>query len=210
MDHPLNEAYRKARKQYTLFAGLLMAWELVGIRLGTPGSDDVNAVSGKVFDLDITILSPEAAPWVLIAILLYLFFRVELEWRFCQDDATAAKFKQWDRWSAHGLAGGALGLYLVQRVLEVQLADIATTSIVFSFSAGYLFPLAVDCWLLFVRERSRGHASAQLPKLVTGAALYFFTMAVVFGDSGLQLIPLGFGLLIGLPLAVLVHRYIER
>ena len=62
MNHPLTESYRKARKHYVLFSGLLVAWELVGIRLGT-GTEGLEAVSGKVFDIDITILSPVAAPY---------------------------------------------------------------------------------------------------------------------------------------------------
>ena len=37
MDHPLTEAFRKTRKQYVLFASLLIAWELVGLRLPEDG-----------------------------------------------------------------------------------------------------------------------------------------------------------------------------
>jgi hypothetical protein len=32
---PLTESYHKARKNLALFSGLLIAWELVGLKLGT-------------------------------------------------------------------------------------------------------------------------------------------------------------------------------
>ncbi len=33
MSHPLSESYQKDRRQYALFSGLLIAWELIGFEL---------------------------------------------------------------------------------------------------------------------------------------------------------------------------------
>ena len=108
-DHPLSEAYQKARKQYALFAGLLIAWELVG------------------FDIKETeyfsVKSPQAAPFVLLALVAYFSGRTVLEWLHLDQESRKPKPSKIDFWSAHCIAGAGVGLYLIQRLLETQLAD---------------------------------------------------------------------------------------
>ena len=65
---PLSEQYLKSRKQLALYSGLLFAWEFIGIKL--PGPNEV------LFpNLNISLKSPQAVPWVLIALIFYFGFR---------------------------------------------------------------------------------------------------------------------------------------
>ena len=137
MDHPLTEAFRKARKQYTLFSGLLIAWELVGLRLPADGKLSTT--------IEVELLSPNAAPFVLIALILYFAFRMELEWRYCSPEEHHQKIARLDYWSTHGIALAAVGLFGVQRLLEVQVAETVaqgSNGVVMGFSVGlFVVPL---------------------------------------------------------------------
>ena len=50
---PLTDAYHKVRKQFGLFSGLLIAWELIGVDLE------------KFSPYNVQLKNPEAAPYVL-------------------------------------------------------------------------------------------------------------------------------------------------
>ena len=72
-DDPLLGAYRGARKQYALFSGLLIAWALVGFDI-----KDTEYLSVK---------NPQAAPFVLLALVFYFAGRTCLEWRQLEEEA---------------------------------------------------------------------------------------------------------------------------
>jgi hypothetical protein len=155
MDHPLTDAFRGTRKLYTLFAGLLIAWELIGLRLGASAEQEqLEEVTGKVFDLPITVLSPNAAPFVLLVLLLYFAFRTELEWQYCSPGEEHQRIARWDHWSAHVIAMAAVALFAVQRILEIQVADRVTGgSREADFWAATGFTLTgLLCWLAMRKE----------------------------------------------------------
>ena len=114
MSHPLSEAYQKARRQYALFSGLLIAWELIGFEL----PNKVELVKGG----NLIIKSPQAAPWVLIVLVLYFAGRTTLEWYQCSEDSRGLRASLIDFRSAHLIGLFALGLYSVQKLLQIQVA----------------------------------------------------------------------------------------
>ena len=67
----LSEGYRKARKTYVLFAGLLLAFEVVGFEVP------------KILHLgrtEIPLERPDLVPFVLLALTGFFAFRITLEW----------------------------------------------------------------------------------------------------------------------------------
>ena len=110
---PLTDAYQKARRQYGLFSALLIVWELIGI--------EVPKV--PVAGLNITLKSPEAAPFVLIALIGYFAFRITIEWYQSIKQRRSMRASRVDFLVAHGLGASALLLYVIQRSLEFQVFD---------------------------------------------------------------------------------------
>lgn len=109
----MTDAYHKARRSYGLFSGLLIAWELIGIQVNASPFSDFN----------VTLKSPEAAPYILIALVGYYAFRLTIEWYQCDSSRRALKVSRVDFFIAHSLGIVAVGLYAIQRGLGLQLAD---------------------------------------------------------------------------------------
>ena len=109
----MTDAYHKARRGYGLFSGLLIAWELIGIQVNASPFSDFN----------VTLKSPEAAPYILIALVGYYAFRLTVEWYQCDSSRRALKVSRIDFFIAHFLGFVAVGLYAIQRGLGLQLAD---------------------------------------------------------------------------------------
>ena len=109
----MTDAYHKARRSYGLFSGLLIAWELIGIQVNASPFSDFN----------VTLKSPEAAPYILIALVGYYAFRLTVEWYQCDSSRRALKVSRIDFFIAHFLGFVAVGLYAIQRGLGLQLAD---------------------------------------------------------------------------------------
>jgi hypothetical protein len=66
----LSEHYAHSRRAYAGISALLIAWELIGVELETK----------PIENFKITIKSPQAAPYVLIVLILYFAFRTTNEW----------------------------------------------------------------------------------------------------------------------------------
>lgn len=124
----LTEAYQKARKQYALFSGLLVAWELVGIEL----------TKAPLANFNITLKSPQAAPYVLIALVLYFAFRITIEWLQCDRSRRTLRVSLIDFTVSHVLAVAALALYVAQRLLDLQLVDIPSDGTDFVITLGIM------------------------------------------------------------------------
>ena len=110
---PLSNDYHKARRQYALFAALLLAWELIGLRI------DENILA----DRGLKILSPQAIPIVLIVLLAYFAYRTTIEWHQSDVRRRSLRVSRYDFRIAHVLAVIALGVFSVQRMLDIQLVD---------------------------------------------------------------------------------------
>lgn len=111
---PLTDGYRQARKAYGIAAGLLLAWELIGIELA---SDPVGPVPVK-------LESPEAAPLVLLALVLYFGVRLTIEWYQCHAARRQTVPAKLDFSLAHLIGASALLAFVIQRVIETQLYDL--------------------------------------------------------------------------------------
>ena len=102
-------AYHKAHKLYGLFSALLIAWELIGIELK---------------DLPYaTIKSPQAPPFVLIALTCYFAFKITVEYSQCNKERKRQLPVRVDYWVAHSIALISLLLFLYQNIRQVQLVN---------------------------------------------------------------------------------------
>ena len=112
---PLTEAYQKAHKQYGLFTALLIGWELVGFTVEEMPLDSVK----------VTLKSPEAIPYVLLALVVYFGYRLTIEWLQCDRKRRQIRAAMTDFWVAHIIGSAAIGLFVFQQVFNVQLIDLS-------------------------------------------------------------------------------------
>jgi hypothetical protein len=106
-------SYDKARKAYGLSTAVLLAWEFIGIELG----------EAPIESLKITLKSPQAAPYVLLALVAYFGFRFSVEWFQTDQSRRRLLVSRVDFAIAHVLGLMALALYGVQTLLRVQVAN---------------------------------------------------------------------------------------
>ncbi len=92
---------------------LLLAWELVGIELQ----------DAPIESIKITLKSPQAVPYVLIALVFYFAFRLTVEWHQSALERRRMRASLVDFYVAHLIGVLAIGLYATQRLLEIQIAD---------------------------------------------------------------------------------------
>lgn len=107
---PVTAAYRAAQRQFSLFSGLLLAWELIGVEFGTKPLDN----------LDIRIKSPDAAPYVLLVLIIYAGFRMQVEWSQCDARRRQVPWARADFFAAWVIAILAMALYAIQTILQRQ------------------------------------------------------------------------------------------
>ena len=70
------DAYHKARRQFTLFSGILIIWEYIGVHVG-------KEVKLNGVDVMATIDHPEIIPFVIFLLVLYFALRFTIEWQQC-------------------------------------------------------------------------------------------------------------------------------
>ena len=116
LDH-LTPEYYKARRGLMLFSGLLIAWELIGIEL----SPKLNIDS---LNLDITIKSPQAAPAVLIILILYFSLRTAIEWHQSPLNRRKENASKADIIFSSLIPLLSLSIFAFQSLSKVQIADI--------------------------------------------------------------------------------------
>lgn len=141
--YQLGEQYHKARSKLALFSGLLLGWEIIGVELaGRP-----------LTSIQITLKSPQAAPYIFIALIAYFTFRLTVEWLLCAPGQRRAVPARADYYGAHGIAIAALLLYLLQRLLGVQIADSLSRAPIIALIAGaglgvavFFFRAAIRLW----------------------------------------------------------------
>lgn len=140
-------AYDKARRSYGLASAVLLAWELIGIQL-----DPAPVQSFKV-----TLQSPQAAPYVLLALVIYFAIRLTIEW-FQTDTVRRQMFaSRADFVLAHIIGTAALGLYAAQTLLRIQVVNKITLPTVVAFTLALFTGLAVGMLLairVFDEEKS--------------------------------------------------------
>ena len=158
--------YDKARKGYSLASALLLAWEPIGIE-----------ISPEPFDgLHVTFKSPSAAPYILIAVVLYFGFRLTVEWYQAEPARRQRVASRADFFVAHALAVAAISLYVVQALLHVQVANKIPLAALFSFFLGFVASTT------FVEHRLLRPAGPWMTRSVGFelAAFGLFTVCVVY------------------------------
>jgi len=79
---PFTEQYHKSRNALLIVSGILLAWELVGIKIEGAESSGVR----------ITIQETDAIPYLLFILIIFFSFRVIVEWH--QSDKERRLLKQ--------------------------------------------------------------------------------------------------------------------
>jgi hypothetical protein len=126
---PFGNAYAKARKAYGLSSAILLAWELVGIEVDPR----------PIETLKIALKSPQAVPYVLIALVVYFAFHFTVEWYQSAESRRKLRVSRVDFLAAHLIGTGALALYGVQVLLRIQVADVLPAREIFLFITGVGF-----------------------------------------------------------------------
>lgn len=133
--HPpdISEAYQKAHKAYGLVSALLIAWEVIGIELTKTPMENIEVI----------LKSPQAVPYVLVILVIYFAFRITVEWLQVHPERQKHRAARIDYFVAHCIGAAALGLYAVQALLRVQLANTVTSPQFVLFLLGALFGISV-------------------------------------------------------------------
>lgn len=200
----MTDAYHKARRSYGLFSGLLIAWELIGIQVNASPFSDFN----------VTLKSPEAAPYILIALVGYYAFRLTVEWYQCDSSRRALKVSRIDFFIAHSLGIAAIGLYAFQRGFGLQLADQLRGSppywIVFGF---------VSSILVLVTGRNYRIAHAENRFFIFMFGIFMVALPIAFGgyilfrvteNVYMDAAAIGMGFLAGLIVYFFIYYYTMR
>ncbi len=184
-----------------MFAGLLLAWELVGIRL----------TEEPLTNFKLMLKSPEAAPFVLIALVTYFSFRITVEWLQCDLGRRALKVAKIDFAMAHTLAVVSIGLYGLQRTADFQVAEAIAGTYLGQFAAGFLAAV-VATMLWQVLQGSR--YLTRLPRVASRLLLAVLVIVICGGgyviltrDPGAFLMTLGW-VFIGFLIFLLLKRFL--
>lgn len=146
---PFSSSYDTARRSYGVATALLLAWALVGIELDKTPLESVK----------VTLKSPQAAPYVFIAAVLYFAFRFTVEWYQSDHGRRALQASRIDFGVAHALGGLAIAVFIGQKLLHTQLADwisahgIQIGYVMLGITAGW--PLDVANWSGYSRHTTR-------------------------------------------------------
>jgi len=177
---PLSSEYHKARKQLMLWAALLFIWELVGIDLKKAESAD-----GNVGAIVRAIKSPQAVPWVLLALILYFLFKFSVEWAQCHSERRKLAVARIDFVSAWIVSVIAIALYIGQSISRVQLADRLRSAPNFArvvFVIPLMILLIIKAALGLTRRTHRLERPARMLEIVFGAISIF--LAVILTNFG--------------------------
>ena len=162
-------------------------------------------------DFNITLKSPEAAPYILIALVGYYAFRLTIEWYQCDSSRRALKVSRIDFFMAQFLGLVAVGLYALQRGFGLRLADQLRGSppywVVFGF---------VSSILVLVTWRNYKIAQAGNRFFIFMFAIFMVALPIAFGGFILFRITenlymdaaaIGIGFLAGLIIYIIIYFY---
>jgi len=154
---PLTEEYHKSRSHLMLASGFLLAWVLIGLEVTGAAGQPAVPVASEYSDLRIAIKSPQAAPYVVIALIIYFVYRLMVEWLQCD----LGRRKTWpariDCIVSILIAGAAIGLFAYQSIRSVQVASFLSPHSLFTLlslgaavllgqSIGYALEHRVSKW----------------------------------------------------------------
>jgi lipid-A-disaccharide synthase-like uncharacterized protein len=197
-----DSSYDDARKAYGLASGLLLAWTLIGI--------DLDKNSWLSVNIGIGPKSPQAVPWVLVALIAYFAFRFTIEWR--ESDAKRRNLlpSRIDFGVAHVIGGGAVLLYTIQSLAGIRLADRVSGGLLGAFvlgtAWGFVFSVGVFREKGAIGIKTRRAALWLLILLVGTTSMTLFLSGV---QSVLNM-SLVVGLVVGAGFSLLFFAYFVR
>jgi hypothetical protein len=195
-------AYDKARKAYGLASGLLLAWELIG----------VDFTAKPLENLNITLKSPQAIPYVLIALVAYFAFRITIEWYQAEPARRRLMASRADFAVAHIIGAAAILLYAVQAILRVQLANKIQpeklTVFMIGWALGFATGTAIEHMIEYIRSAAESGESLlrRAPLITLGAGLVSFAVFVwflIWTRGGVGIASIGFAVGVGSSLLLL-------
>jgi hypothetical protein len=136
----LTDHYYKARKQYLLFSGLLLAWTLIGIQFVGERPEEPLAIKiGVVENVKITLSSPGIVPSIFAILIVYFAYRLSIEWYQCDTRRRLVGVAKADFIIAHFLGFLSVGLFVAQKTLAINYGKIAEEGIPAILSIPLLF-----------------------------------------------------------------------
>ncbi len=142
--HPkeFGAAYDKARRSYGAAAAILLAWEVLGVVIETQPLTNVN----------ITVKSADVAPFIIVAFIFYYGLRFTIEWHQSHPERRTLTASRIDLWLAHGIGFMALGVFIIQRISRIRVANFADAGFVAALMLG-VFGIAGG---VFLRDAALG------------------------------------------------------
>ncbi len=96
---------------------MLFAWEFIGIDLPEAGK--------SLFpNLNISLKSPQAVPWVALVLIFYFGFRTVMEWLQAEPNRRTLKISRIDYYATLAIPISVLLTFGFQKLLKVQIASI--------------------------------------------------------------------------------------
>jgi hypothetical protein len=141
-----SDAYHKARRQLTLYSAILIAWEYVGIRLGSKDLDPI-IVKVPIAETKVRIEHPEVIPIIILLLIIYFIIRFTIEWHQNDIERRKRKVSRIDFYLSNSLAVFAIILFIFQNLSNFRLANIVTISAVSSL----IFGLGGALFFIFIR-----------------------------------------------------------
>jgi lipid-A-disaccharide synthase-like uncharacterized protein len=185
-------SYENARTAYGLSSALLLAWALIGVELDP----------APVQSFKITLKSPQAVPYVLVALVAYFAFRLIIEWFQTELERRKRTASRVDFAVAHLLGASAVLLYFIQVLLHVQVANKPD-----SFAAldvGVFMGAALSMW---ERWRSQADWRILVGRALASLSLGLFLLLLFENGVNRALFTLPLGLLVGIAADRAVMRF---
>ncbi len=184
------DSYHRAHRAYAGVAGLLLAWEVVGVKLDSSR-------------FGVALESPGSAPMVLSVLVFYFGIRFTVEW-FQSDARRRAMFVSLvDVLMAHLIGLGSLAVFLIQqRFAPFRIADAVTPQTPSSGLLGVVSGFALSEIVRYLKE-------GQTDRLRLGLFALAFVVPLPIALVG-QASAAVFGLASGLAVGLFLWRVLRK
>ena len=143
----MTNSYQNARKLLILFSAILIAWEYVGIEIGS-------SVKLPPVGTDINIHNPEIVPSLIFIMVLYFAFRYTVEWWLIPLNERLLVPLVVDRIVTYLVGLASIVVYVFQRTSEFRLAEHLSPEAVMAVGIT-LFILLINFRLLVFLNKER-------------------------------------------------------
>ena len=112
----ISDAYHKARRQFTLFSGILIVWEYIGVSVG-------KELKAPGVDFKVSIERPEIIPMVIFLLVLYFGIRFTIEWQRGPAELRQKKSSIIDATITYIIGLSACTIFALQWYVDFRLFD---------------------------------------------------------------------------------------